>query len=156
MSLSIKGYLLCLLVVVAMSCKNEQKSSEVKQDTLFQQDSPEYICMKWSQLLDSNKIDDAKSIATDSAKSWLDTYAKMLTSTKSDTVFTKTVFDTIYCKPIGDSCTCYYLIKIEGDLLKDSFQLVRVKGNWKMGVPPVVEEDIFLDQDEDSSKPSHQ
>jgi len=156
MFFNVKYCLVGMLVVSMLACRNEQKTSDVKNENPYQSNAPEYICIKWSQLLDSNKIEEAKLIATDSAKVWLDSYAKMLTATKSDTVFTKTVFDTIYCKPIMDSCTCYYLIKIDGESLKDSFQLVRSNGNWKMGVPPVVEEDIFLDQDDEPTNQNHQ
>ncbi len=146
-SLIITSLLLSLLVT--FSCKDEKAVDSTKEQVI-DLSTPENVCLRWTQLLDSNKISEAKLLATDSAKTWLDAYGMMLSSTKSDTAYAKTTFDTIYCKAQRDSCTCYYLIKIvDGDQLRDSFLLVKINGAWKMGVPPVVQDEIFLDQDEE-------
>jgi hypothetical protein len=143
-------------LLCATACTNE-RAVETKKELIIDLNSPENLCLRWAELLDSNKIEEAKLIATDSAKSWLDAYSNMLSLTKNDTIFAKTNFDTIYCKPQRDSCTCYYLIKIiDGDLLKDSFLLVKINGTWKMGVPPRIEDDIFLDQSEEQASSSKQ
>ena len=147
----LKITILLLSLIVTCACNNEKAVDSNKEQTI-DLTSPESVCLRWTQLLDSNKISEAKLLATDSAKSWLDAYGNMLSTTKNDTVYAKTTFDTIYCKTLRDSCTCYYLIKIvDGDQLRDSFLLVKINGAWKMGVPPVVQDDIFLDQDEESA-----
>lgn len=107
--------------------------------------TPEEVVRQWQSHIDNNEFQQAKELSaprTVQLLSWMET---LLADMDADSVITRTELLDLSCKEEGDKAVCHYALEDEGELFRDSFILVRIKGKWLVDLP---EEPVMEDQGE--------
>lgn len=134
------SHLLFLIGLVSIgflsSCKNDN--------------DPETVVRTWQRHLDENKFDEAKSLSTERAQQWLDIIEKMVESDNQGADTFRTVFKHLICTVVKDSAICKYSVLDEGQEVRDSMFLKKIKGKWLVDIklddmPDENEVEDFLD-----------
>ncbi len=119
-----------------VSCNWKKEPTTQAPSNAYFESSPEYVALKWQELIDKNQFDDAKKLATPEAVKWLDStvvrFYSAIPQGKEETTVTK--FDTIFSKIIDDKAVCYYRFQLEDQTILDSFLLVKKEGKWLIDI----------------------
>ena len=128
--------LLGILVFLCPNCSNEPTTAT---------GSPEEVARQWQRYIDSNEFEKAKAISTDRAKELIDMIASILFEDAEELELPPTQFLKMNCTEWGDSATCVYQIDADGEVVIDSFRLLKIKNRWLVDM---AEEEPMLEEDE--------
>lgn len=92
-------------------------------------DSPEYAVRTWQKLVDENHFAQAKEWSTATTQRWLDLMTELIGEGDTSSV-THTVFERLDCSVADSSAWCVYQVREEGEIIQDTFWLVRRDGRW--------------------------
>jgi len=92
-------------------------------------DSPEYAVRTWQRLVDENHFAEAKQWGTPTTQRWLDLMSELIGEGDTTSV-TQTVFEKLDCTVADSTAWCVYQVREEGELIQDTFWLVRHDGRW--------------------------
>ncbi len=105
-------------------------------------ETPEAVVRKWQAHIDNNEFQKAKELSAPRTVEFLNWMEVLLSEVESDSVITHTELLGLTCRENGERAVCHYSLEDAGEIYRDSFILVRVKGRWLVDVPeePMPEE----------------
>jgi hypothetical protein len=107
--------------------------------------TPEEVVRRWQAHIDNNEFQEAKELSAPRTVQLLSWMEALLEDMDADSVITNTELLDLTCREEGDRAVCHYALEDEGELYRDSFILIRIKGKWLVDLP---EEPVMEDQDE--------
>ncbi|MFZ2899785.1 MAG: hypothetical protein WA004_14250 [Saprospiraceae bacterium] len=107
--------------------------------------TPEEVVRQWQSHIDKNEFQQAKELSAPRTVQLLSWMEALLADMDADSVITHTELLDLSCREEGDRAVCYYALEDEGELFRDSFILIRMKGKWLVDLP---EEPALEDQGE--------
>lgn len=132
-----------LFILLSISCANETtQSSEALPNT------PEAVVRSYQAFLDKNEFEKAKQLSTEAEKKRLDAIFTIISTEPSDSTIFSTVFLEIICNTDKDKALCACLVEDFEEKYRDTFHLVKLKGQWLIDATEEVfniESDIMFD-----------
>ncbi len=121
-------------ILLFISCANETNTSgEALPNT------PEAVVRAYQAFLDTNEFEKAKQLSTEAEKERLDAISTIISTEPRDSTIFSTVFLEINCSADKDKALCACLVEDFEEKYRDTFHLVKLKGQWLIDAT----EDVF-------------
>lgn len=110
--------------------------------------TPEEVVRQWQSHIDNNEFQEAVKLSAPRTVQLLSWMEALLADMDADSAITHTELLDLTCKAEGDKAVCHYSLEDEGELYRDSFILVRIKGKWLVDLPdePIIEDQGELEE----------
>ncbi len=107
--------------------------------------TPESVARQWQDYVDENEFTAAKKLSAPAAVEWLDWISNTLTDEmlKEDTLPPGKILQ-MSCVEKGNTANCAYTFDDNGFVYQDTFNLLKVKGQWLVDIPA---ENLLEDND---------
>ncbi|MEM8525245.1 MAG: hypothetical protein AAGG68_11400 [Bacteroidota bacterium] len=135
-----KQFLLLPFLLFLLSCAED--TTTVQEDTTSY--TPEQVLRKYQAHVDKNEFEAAKKFSTQNERERLDAVAELIAAEPADSTVYTTIFLEVNCQESKDQAICDCLI--EGFEERDTFVLMKAKGQWLVDAP---EEEIDYDYNEE-------
>ncbi len=130
-------------MLLFISCANETNTaSEALPNT------PEAVVRTYQAFLDKNEFEKAKQLSTEAEKERLDAIFTIISTEPRDSTIFSTVFLEINCSTEKDKALCACLVEDFEEKYRDTFHLVKLRGQWLIDATKEVfniESDIMFD-----------
>ncbi len=132
--------LLCFLIllgIVGCASETENKTAAALPNT------PETVTRQWQEYVDTDKFVEAAELSTPRAREWLLMIEKFLEGLPPEETaeIYRTDFAEMNCTETGNTAACACVIREEGELIRDTFVLQKINGQWAVDVPEEVTEE---------------
>ncbi|NJK83711.1 MAG: hypothetical protein HC912_07720 [Saprospiraceae bacterium] len=131
------------LVLLLLACATETNPID---STL--PNTPEAVVRTYQAYLDKNDFEKAKTLSTEAEKNRLNAIFNIISSEPSDSTIFSTIFLEIDCKTEEDKAACACLVEDFEEKYRDTFHLVKIKGQWLVDATQDVfniESDVMFD-----------
>lgn len=134
LKMKIKLFTILLILSCSFACKKNQdqntKDTPIRQ--LLQENTPESTVKSWQYFMDNNDFDQAKKIANEEAKEFLNEIKHFVLNTPEDTIKSKSQFLKLKCTEVAETATCITTIKDLSfdETYLDTFHLVYKDSKW--------------------------
>lgn len=135
-----KQHYLILIFWCLLSCAEETTSSE----EVALPNTPETVVKAYQDYLDKNNFELAKRLSTTTEQERLDAIAQIIAGEPTDSTVFNTIFLEISCTVEADEAKCACLLEDFEEKYRDTFQLVKEKGQWLVDAQ---EEDFYIESD---------
>lgn len=134
-------YFFCLLFLLG-GCNSDTADNNAAQKAL--PNTPETVARQWQEYIDTDKFDEATELSTARGKEWINLLKKFIEGLpiEETAAIIQTTFTEMNCIEEGDFARCGYILEEEGELIKDTFYLNKVNGQWLVDIPEEVTEGI--------------
>ncbi len=114
-----------LLLLFFPSCRQDPDPATTAAETL----------VRWQYLLDKSLFDSLIPISTPKTIKWINSIREYTPEEEADTSLT--VFKNIQCDIHSDTARCHYLVKIDGEFIRDTTRLVLLHGRWLVDIEDI-------------------
>ena len=134
LKMKIKLFIILLILSCSFACKKKQdqntKDAPIRQ--LLQENTPVSTVKSWQYFMDNNHFDQAKDIANEEAKVFLNEVKHFVLNTPEDTIKSKSQFLKLKCTEAAETAICFTTIKDLSfdETYLDTFQLVYKDSKW--------------------------
>jgi hypothetical protein len=134
LKMKIKLFIILLILSCSFACKKNQdeNTTDTPIEQLLQENTPESTVKSWQYFMDNNDFDQAKEIANEEAKEFLNEIKHFVLNTPEDTIKSKSQFLKLKCTEAVERATCITTIKDLSfdETYLDTFQLVYKDSKW--------------------------
>ncbi|MBP7272947.1 MAG: DUF4878 domain-containing protein [Saprospiraceae bacterium] len=100
--------------------------------------SPEQVVRQWQQHIDANQFDEAAALSSPATQTFIQSLKQLVTLTADANeaqVLSHTEFKTLVCDTTADTnAVCVYSLVEEGEVITDTFRLVKINGQWLVDI----------------------
>lgn len=129
-----------LLLILTVGCASEPENTTV---AAALPNTPETVTRQWQEYVDTDKFVEAAELSTPRAREWLLMIEKFLEGLPPEETaeIYRTDFAEMSCTETGNAAACACVIREEGELIRDTFILQKINGQWAVDVPEEVTEE---------------